>query len=216
MLIFQYFLVLIVVTLLWAQAQDCKVNNGVTNPNPNPDTVSPELYTISMQTNIPDSEPIVIEVVRKWAPLGADRFYSLVQDGFYNTAGFFRVVPDFVAQFGISGLPEETAKWNTAIPDDPVLAKNIMGTVTFATAGPNTRTTQLFINYVDNTSLDAQGFAPFGKVLSGWNTVLAIYNPTPDSSNGVSQAVYTKKGNDWLLQSYPNTTLINCATIIKN
>lgn len=189
----------LVLNVLSIFAKTCEINNSVPNPSPQPDPVSPDAYTISFDTNVviggTPAAPIVIEVLRKWAPLGADRFYSLMQDGFYNQAAFFRVVPDFVLQFGIAALPEETAKWNTTIPDDPVLVSNDQWTVTYATAGPDTRTTQLFINYVNNSRLDADGFAPFGRVISGFETALNVVNPTPDDSNGISQPLYTKKGS---------------------
>lgn len=179
-------------------AASCEIIGDVPNPSPQPDPVSPEKYIISYDTNVvidgAPAAPIVIEVLRKWAPLGADRLYSLMKDGFYNQAAFFRVVPDFVLQFGIAALPEETAKWDTPIPDDPVLVSNTQWTVTYATAGPNTRTTQLFINYINNSRLDADGFAPFGRVISGYETALNVVNPTPDNSNGISQTLYTKKG----------------------
>lgn len=110
---------------------------------------------------------ILLEVTRAWAPLGVDRFYALLQDGFYNEAAFFRVVPGFVLQFGIASTPEANERWSTPIQDDPVVESNLRGTITYATAGPNTRTTQLFINYVDNPNLDPQGFAPFGRVVAG-------------------------------------------------
>jgi len=155
----------------------------------------------------------VIEVIRNWAPLGADRLYSLMKDGFYNGAAFFRVVPDFVLQFGIAALPAETSKWNTTIKDDPVLVSNTNWTVSYATAGPDTRTTQLFINYVNNSRLDASGFAPFGRVISGFETALKVVNPTPDSSDGVDQDLYSTLGNDWILQQYPNISLINCGIV---
>jgi peptidyl-prolyl cis-trans isomerase A (cyclophilin A) len=170
-----------------------------------PDTFKVRFFTDVTGTN----EPIEMEVTRSWAPLGVDRFYSLIQDNYYECAAFFRVVPDFVVQYGIAAEPAETAKWDTAIPDDPVLKSNAQWTVTYATAGPDTRTTQLFINYVDNASLDDQGFAPFATVTSGFDTALAIVNPTPGNSNGISQPLYTKGGNDWLLSKYPNTTLIS-------
>lgn len=179
-------------------AVTCDIKGDVPNPSPLPDTVSPDKYIISFDTNVvidgAPAAPIVIEVLRKWAPLGADRLFSLMKDGFYNQAAFFRVVPDFVLQFGIAALPEETAKWDTTIPDDPVLVSNTQWTVTYATAGPDTRTTQLFINYINNSRLDADGFAPFGRVISGYETALNVVNPTPDDSNGISQPLYTKKG----------------------
>jgi cyclophilin family peptidyl-prolyl cis-trans isomerase len=194
----------------------CLINGNIV---PGSDPESPTIFKVQFDTNVMingvQADPIIVEVVRKWAPIGADHFYSLIQDGFYNGAAFFRVVPDFVVQYGISADPLETSKWNTSILDDPVLAKNIQWSVTYATAGANTRTTQLFINYADNSeSLDAQGFAPFGMVKSGFDTALAIINPTPGDSNGISQFKYTKLGNDWLLENYPNVSLITCATLL--
>lgn len=179
-----------------------------------PDPVAPEKYTVQFKTNLKidangnPAEPIVLEVTRSWAPIGADHFYSVVSDGFYNCAAFFRVVPDFVVQWGIAASPIETAKWNASIPDDPVLKSNVKWTVSYATAGPNTRTTQLFINTIDNSRLDEMGFAPFAVVTRGFATVLAIHNPTPDDSNGVDQDNYTQYGNDWIVPHYPNITLI--------
>lgn len=184
--------------------------NGVENPYPSPDPIAPDVFNVSFGTsNMVNGEKIKIQVTRAWSPLGVDRFYALVSDRYYTCAGFFRVVPDFVVQFGIAADPAETAKWDTPIPDDPVVKSNLKWTVSFATAGPDTRTTQIFINYVDNVSLDDQGFSPFGEVWSGFDTALGIVNPTPGDSNGVNQEIYTLKGNDWLLNKYPDTTLIS-------
>jgi cyclophilin family peptidyl-prolyl cis-trans isomerase len=156
----------------------------------NPDPVSPDFYTIQWNTDVliqgVVAPPIIVNITRAWAPLGSDRFYSLMRDGFYNNATFFRVVEDFVTQFGIAAIPAESSKWNTTIPDDPVLVSNLQWTMSYATAGPDTRTTQLFINTVDNARLDAYGFAPFAVVVSGFETVLSILNPTPDDSNGIT------------------------------
>ncbi len=106
------------------------------------------------------------------APLGVDRFYNLVKYGFYNGCSFFRVVPGFVVQFGLTGTPAVNAAWEPAkIADDPVQGSNVRGTVSFATAGPGTRTTQLFINFGNNVQLDTMGFAPFGKVTEGMDVV---------------------------------------------
>lgn len=186
----------------------CSPNyQGVPNLAPAADPTAPDTFTVAIHSgNAVD--PIVLEVNRDWSPNGADRFFQLVRDGYYNCAGFFRVVPDFVVQFGIAAVPEETAKWDTVIPDDTVVKSNSAWTVSFATAGPNTRTTQLFINYVDNFQLDSQGFSPFAIVTSGFETALTVTNPTPDNSNGVNQLAYTKGGNEWLLEHYPNVTLI--------
>ena len=107
-----------------------------------------------------------IEVTRSLSPNGVDRFYNLVRSGYFTDVAFFRVVPGFMCQFGIHGDPNVSAKWREAtIPDDPVKGSNTRGTITFATAGPNTRTAQLFINFGDNRGLDGQGFSSFGKVI---------------------------------------------------
>jgi len=202
-----------------AAAESCIASYGDVSPS-NPDPIGPAEYTIKFDTNIfrsdgSPAEPIVISVNRSWAPIGADHLYSVMSDGFYDCAAFFRVVPDFVVQFGIAASPAETAKWNIPIVDDPVLQSNLPWTVTYATAGPDTRTTQLFINTVDNSRLDSDGFAPFGMVTQGFDTVLAIVNPTPDSSDGVNQVEYTKLGNDWLLNKYPDISLIS-ASVLSN
>ena len=118
----------------------------------------------------------MVEVHRDWAPNGADRFYNLVKNGFYNDARFFRVIDGFMVQFGINGDPKISAVWRDAnIKDDPVKQSNTRGMITFATAGPNTRTTQVFINFGDNAGLDGQGFSPFGKVVSGMDVVDSLY-----------------------------------------
>jgi cyclophilin family peptidyl-prolyl cis-trans isomerase len=141
--------------------KNCEVVGNIPNPSPAADTKAPAKFTVSFETNViingQKAAPIVLEVIRNWAPLGVDRFYSLVKDGFYNQAAFFRVVPNFVLQFGISAVPAENEKWNTIIADDPVVVSNTNWTVSYATAGPDTRTTQLFINYVDNSRLDDSG-----------------------------------------------------------
>jgi peptidyl-prolyl cis-trans isomerase A (cyclophilin A) len=200
-----------------AVGKTCEINGNIPNPSPQPDPKSPESFTISFYTNVVingvDAEPIVIEVNRSWAPLGSDRLYSLMQDGYYNGAAFFRVVPDFVLQFGISADPAESSKWNTNIADDPVLVSNTNWTVTYATGGPDTRTTQLFINYIDNSRLDESGFAPFGRVVSGFETALQVVNPTPDDSDGCSQGKYMKLGNEWILREYPDISMITCGIL---
>lgn len=199
-------------------AHNCVPNyGGVPNPAPEPDGVAPESFTATFCTDVTidgePSKPIVLNVTRAWSPHGVDRFFSLMKDNYYQCAAFFRVVPDFVVQYGIAAEPSETSKWDTTIPDDPVLTSNVMWTVSFATAGPDTRTTQLFINYVDNAQLDTSGFSPFAIVTSGFDTALAITNPTPGDSDGVSQFKYTKLGNKWILDAYPNISLITFASL---
>lgn len=182
------------------------------------DPVGPDVYCLTFETNIANGTgaPIVIEVTRAWAPLGADRVYALVNDRFFDQlpSAFFRVVPRFVVQFGIAGVPSLNDKWNVVIPDDPVRQSNLNGTLTFATAGPDTRTTQLFINTADNAGLDRQGFAPLGRVLSGMGSVIAIFNPTPGSSDGVDQDAYAAKGYNWIEQQYPGINSITKAMLV--
>ncbi|HEY1311010.1 MAG TPA: peptidylprolyl isomerase [Pseudolabrys sp.] len=159
----------------------------------------------------------VVQVTRAWAPNGADRFYHLVKNGFYNDARFFRVISGFMVQFGLHGNPGIGAKWREAnIPDDPVTQSNTRGMITFATAGPNTRTSQVFINYADNTRLDASGFAPFGKVVSGMSVVDALnseYGEGAPGGRGPSQGRIQSEGNSYLTRDFPRLDYIKKATI---
>lgn len=153
-----------------------------------------------------------VEVTRSLAPNGADRFYNLVKSGFFKDTEFFRVVPGFMVQFGIHGDPKVAAAWRTAnISDDPVKASNTRGMVTFATAGPNTRTTQLFINYGNNTFLDGQGFSPFGKVTDGMDVVDKINSESGEHPN---QMLIQTQGNAYLKKEFPNLDYIKSATIV--
>jgi peptidyl-prolyl cis-trans isomerase A (cyclophilin A) len=156
--------------------------------------------------------PITVEVHRDWAPIGADRFYELVKSGFFDQDRFFRVVPNFVVQWGINGDPAVQMKWREkTIPDDPVTQSNKTGTITFAKTGaPNSRTTQLFINLADNPSLDGQGFAPFGQVISGLNVVESLYSgygETPDQNQIQVQ------GNAYLQGQFPMLDYIQTARV---
>ena len=161
----------------------------------------------------------VIEVTRSLAPNGADRFYNLVHSGYFTDIAFFRVVPGFMCQFGISGDPNISAKWREAtMPDDPVKGSNTRGTITFATAGPNTRTTQLFINFGDNSSLDGHGFAPFGKVVEGMDVVDKIYSGYGEGAprgNGPDQGRIQMEGNAYLKKDFPMLDYIKSATIVS-
>lgn len=155
----------------------------------------------------------VVEVTRAWSPNGADRFYNLVKNGFFDNTKFFRVIPGFMAQFGISGNPAVAAKWRDAnIQDDPVTQSNKRGYITFATAGPGTRTTQLFINYGNNANLDSQGFSPFGKVIKGMEVVDKIYSGYGEQPN---QMQIQMEGNKYLNASWPKLDGIKKATIVK-
>ncbi len=155
--------------------------------------------------------PFVIEVHRDWAPVGAQRFEELVKAGFYNGARFFRVVPNFVVQFGLAADPAVTKKWDRPIQDDPVLQTNRVGSVVFATAGPNTRTTQLFINLRSNQFLDDQGFAPFGMVVEGMDVVQSIYAGYGENPD---QGQITSRGNAYLNANFPKLDYIEKAAIL--
>ena len=155
----------------------------------------------------------VIEVTRAWAPIGADRFYNLVKNGYFDDCRFFRVISGFMAQFGISGDPKLNKVWNPAqIKDDPVKQSNTRGFVSFATAGPNTRTTQLFINYANNAGLDAQGFSPFGKVNSEGMKVVDAFNH--DYGETPNQGAIQAQGNAYLEKSFPKLDYIKSAVIV--
>ena len=159
----------------------------------------------------------VIAVHRAWAPLGADRFYNLVRSGYYDGVRFFRVLPGFMAQFGIHGDTAVTAVWRERrIQDDPVRRTNIRGLVTFATAGPGTRTTQIFINYGNNDRLDAMGFAPFGEVVEGMEVVDQLYGGYGEGAprgRGPEQLRLNVEGEKYLARQFPRLDRINKATI---
>jgi len=177
---------------------------------------APALYKVRFETS---KGPFVIEVHRDWAPNGADRFYNLVKNGFYDDARFFRVISGFMVQFGINGDPGVSAPWrNATIKDDPVRQSNKRGFVTFATAGPDSRTSQVFINFADNSRLDGQGFAPFGQVTSGMNIVDALhsgYGEGAPSGRGPEQGRIQREGNAYLKKDFPNLDYVKKATIEK-
>ena len=171
---------------------------------------APDTYKASFDTS---AGPFVVEVHRAWAPLGADRFYNLVKNGFFDDTRFFRVVPNFMVQFGLNGDPAVQSVWRSAnLKDDPVKESNKKGYVTFATAGPNTRTTQVFINFKDNGSLDSQGFAPFGQVVSGMDVVEKITSQYGERPN---QGRIQMEGNAYLTKEFARLDYIKKATIAK-
>jgi peptidyl-prolyl cis-trans isomerase A (cyclophilin A) len=170
---------------------------------------APATYRVNFDTS---RGPFVIEVVRENAPLGADRFYNLVKSKFYDGARFFRVVPGFVVQFGIAADPKTTKDWDIKIPDDPVKDTNGRGTISFATSGANTRTTQVFINFGDNVRLDSMGFAPFGKVVSGMDVVDQIYSGYDEKPE---QDRTEQEGNSYLEKEFPNLDYIKTARIAQ-
>ena len=173
---------------------------------------APDTYQVKFDTT---RGVFTVTITRAWAPLGADRFYSLVKHHFYDNAAFFRVVPQFVVQFGISSTPSVSAAWkHSDIKDDPVTQTNKRGALVFATAGPNTRTTQVFINLKDNARLDGMGFAPFGIVDgNGMNVVEMMYEGYGDSA-GPDQDQIEKQGDPYLKKGWPKLDYIKSATLV--
>jgi peptidyl-prolyl cis-trans isomerase A (cyclophilin A) len=173
---------------------------------------APAEYDVKFVTSKGD---FVIHVTRAWAPLGADRFYNLVTHHFYDGCAFFRVVPKFVVQFGLTGDPAINKSWEEAkIKDDPKTQSNKPGTITFATAGANTRTTQVFINFGNNSFLDNQGFAPFGEVTSGMDVVQNLYSGYADQPTNHQEEI-TTQGKAYLDKAFPNLDHIKTATFVS-
>ena len=176
---------------------------------------APEKFQVRFNTT---KGEIILDVTRAWAPNGADRFYNLVKNGFFTDIAFFRVISGFMAQFGIHGDPQVSAMWREAnITDDPVKQSNSRGMVSFATAGPDTRTTQLFINFGNNSFLDGQGFSPFAKVTKGMDVVDSIYNGYGEgapSGMGPNQGSIQMQGNAYLKKYFSKLDYIQSAEIL--
>ena len=173
------------------------------------DPAAPAGYTVRLETS---RGPVTIAVVRADAPIGADRFYRLVTSGFLNGARFFRVVPDFVVQFGLPQDPKANAAYEAPMVDDPVKLHNRRGTVTFAAGSqPNSRTTQLFINLHNNTGLDLQGFAPIGRVVAGMTAVDSLYS---GEGEGPDQDKIQAEGGAYLEKNFPKLDYIKSAAIV--
>ncbi len=177
---------------------------------------APDQYKVKFTTTRGD---FTVAITRSWAPLGADRFYTLVKHHFYDNASFFRVLPGFVVQFGISAYPSVSAAWKNAdIKDDPVTQSNLRGNIVFATAGPNTRTTQVFINLVDNKRLDSMGFAAFGQVTEGMNVVEMMYEGYGEGApqgSGPDQDEIQKQGKPYLDKGWPKLDYIKTTTLLS-
>lgn len=176
---------------------------------------APDTYNVTFDTSVGE---FVIKVTRAWAPNGADRFYNLVKNGFYDEARFFRAVPNFMVQFGLNANPNVSKVWQSArIPPDKVTQSNKKGFITFAMgASPDTRTTQVFINFRNNTNLDGMGFAPFGEVASGIEVVDKIYTGYGEGAprgGGPPQGRVAAEGNAYLIKSFPKMDYIKTATI---
>ena len=175
---------------------------------------APDTYKAKFDTS---AGAFTIEAHREWAPLGADRFYNLVKVGFYDDIRFHRVISGFMVQFGINGTPPVQAIWRSQrFKDDPVKQSNKRGFITFATSGPNSRTTQVFINFGDNSRLDGMGFASFGQVSSGMNVVdqlYADYGEGAPQGRGPNQGRIQGEGNAYLTRDFPNLDFVRKATI---
>ena len=202
--------------LSWLVLAGCTGDSvKTTDPPTRPvDTSAPveigEPFQVQFKTTAGD---FVVQVHPEWAPRGAAQFRELVESGFYDGCRFFRVVPGFMVQFGINGDPSVQAKWRDArIPDDPVKKSNVPGMMTFATSGPHSRTTQVFINYGDNQGLDGQGFSPFGQVIEGMDKVEAINSEYREQPN---QGLIQTQGNTYLDQNFPKLDYVQSAKIIE-
>lgn len=210
---------------LWAQAakkatsphkppSHAAVHHSLLNPA-SLNQKAPAVYKVKFTTT---QGVFVIQMTRAWAPVGADRFYNLVKNGFFTDASFFRDISGFMVQFGISAKPAVSKAWSKAtIPDDPVTQSNKRGYLTFATAGPNTRTTQVFINFGDNSRLDGEGFAPFGEVVEGMDVVDKLYNGYGEGApggNGPDQGRIEAEGKAYLDKSFPKLDSIKAAVIV--
>lgn len=178
---------------------------------------APDSFMVRFETS---RGPFVVQAVRAWAPHGVDRFHYLVRHGFYDGVRFFRVVPGFVAQFGIHGDPAVSAVWRERrIPDDSVKQSNQLGFLTFASSGANSRTTQLFINRRDNRRLDAMGFAPIGRIVEGQAAADSLYEgygEGPPRGAGPEQSLITSVGNVYLERAFPRLDSIVRARIVKD
>jgi cyclophilin family peptidyl-prolyl cis-trans isomerase len=180
------------------------------------ETPAPRAFDARVETS---KGTFVLSIERDWAPRGADRFYNLARAGFFDDSRFSRVVPGFIAQFGIPGDPAIATLWqNRAFPDDPVRHSNVRGTIGFAMTGPNARTTQLYISLVDNVRLDAQGFAPIGRVIEGMAVVDSLYSGYGENSGGGvragKQGPLISGGNAYIDREYPKLDRLIRITII--
>jgi cyclophilin family peptidyl-prolyl cis-trans isomerase len=194
--------------------EQAKPSAALSNPAALKET-APATYAVNFDTS---AGPFTVTVHRDWAPAGADRFYNLVKNGFFTNVRFFRAIPNFMVQFGIHGDPAIAAQWrNARLPVDKVVQSNKRGFITYAMGGtPDTRTTQVFINFKDNAGLDKMGFAPFGEVTSGMETVDKIYTGYGEgapSGKGPEQGRIQSEGNAYLMKDFPKLDYIKSATI---
>jgi peptidyl-prolyl cis-trans isomerase A (cyclophilin A) len=169
---------------------------------------APDSFRVAFATS---KGTFVVAAHRTWSPNGADRFYALVRSGFFDENRFFRVLPGYIAQFGINDQKKVNERWDTPIPDDPRRESNARGTLVFTSSGPDTRAHQLFINLKDNPKLDPQGFVPVGRVVSGMEVVDSLYN---DYGDDPKQQLLATLGNNYLLRMFPKLDYITTARIV--
>jgi peptidyl-prolyl cis-trans isomerase A (cyclophilin A) len=188
--------------------------------NPNPDSLAqqaPDSFRVEFTTS---RGAFVVQAVRAWAPHGVDRFYYLARHGYYDRTKFFRNLPEFMAQFGLHGDPDVNAVWmDRNIPDDSVRQSNLRGSLSFAMGGPNTRSTQLFINKRDNSRLDAMGFAPIGRVIEGMQAVDSLYEgygEGPPGGFGPDQGSIISQGNRYLESFFPRLDSIVTTRVVRD
>jgi len=198
-----------------AEVSDLPANRALYFPDRLAETAPDSFHAIFRTTK----GDFTIRVERAWAPNGADRFYNLVANGFYDDVRFFRVVEGFMAQFGIHGDPAVGAAWREQrIPDDEVMRSNTRGFVSYAAqTAPNTRTTQVFVNYGDNGRLDEMGFSPFGQVVEGMDVVDQLYSGYGEGAprgNGPMQGEIQARGNEYLNDDFPRLDYVISATIV--
>ena len=198
------------------QAQEIKTDMETLKNPANATEKAPETFKVKFNTTKGD---FTLEINRSWSPLGADRFYNLVKAGFFTDLAFFRVIEGFMVQFGIHGDPAVASAWRGArIKDDPVKQSNTKGYVSYAMAGPDTRTTQMFINFGDNDRLDGMGFSPFGKVTDGMSVVESIYSGYGEgapSGMGPDQGRVQMQGNAYLKAEFPRMDYIKSAQLLN-
>ena len=205
---------------LWLLVAACLVAAGCGSSEPEKKAAvanekAPDVFNVNFDTS---KGTVIVEIHRDWAPNGVDHFYTLAKTGFYDGSKFFRVLRDFVAQFGVNGDPKTNAIWSTTmIPDDPVKQSNVRGTLTFAAASmPNSRSTQLFFNLKNNAMLDGMGFAPIGRVTQGMDVVDSFYNSYGEGAPqgaGPDQTQIAAQGNQYLESRFPRLDFVKKATI---
>ena len=196
-------------TLLVAMVAALSGCGGAKEKNVHPSGPAPDSFRVAFTTN---KGAFVVEATRAWSPNGADRFYALARSNFFDENRFFRVIPGYIAQFGINDQKKVNERWDDEpLPDDPARESNARGTLVFTSSGPNTRSHQLFINLKDNPKLDAQGFVPFGRVVSGMAVVDSLYDDYGDTPQ---QQMIQALGNNYLLRMFPKLDYITTARVV--